>query len=128
MRAVKWLMSLPRTSFSQGALYELGAAMSLFQVKNYAEEFLAALEGKPATIRKTEEDETVAYIVEEIEQTAHDFILKRLAQQLKGHPLAHFVGHLLQAMGYRTRIAPKAPMVVLTSSPTKTNWALSHPS
>jgi len=109
MRAAKWLTSLSRTAFTQGALYETGSAMSLFQVRNYTEEFLAALEGKPATISKTEEDETVAYVVEEIEQTAHDFILKRLAQQLKGHPLAHFVAHLLQAMGYRTRIAPEGP-------------------
>jgi restriction system protein len=45
-RAVKWVKSLPRTKFTQGALYEIGAATSLFQVKNYAHEFLAALEGK----------------------------------------------------------------------------------
>ncbi len=34
-RKVKWLKHIPRTSFSQGALYEVGAAMSLFTVKNY---------------------------------------------------------------------------------------------
>jgi restriction system protein len=109
MRAVTWVTSLPRTAFSQGALYEIGSAMSFFQVKNYADEFIAALEGKPVAVAKPEEDETVAYVVEDIEQTARDFILKRLAQQLKGHPLAHFVAHLLQAMGYRTRVAPEGP-------------------
>ncbi len=107
MRAVKWIKSLPRTAFSQGALYEIGSAMSLFQVKNYADEFLVALEGKSALIAKPETDETVAYVAEEIEQTTRDFILKQLAQQLKGHPLEHFVAHLLQAMGYRTRVAPE---------------------
>lgn len=43
-RKVKWLKHLPRTSFSQGALYEIGSFMSLFTVKNYADEFLAALD------------------------------------------------------------------------------------
>lgn len=29
-RKVKWLKHLPRTAFSQGALYEIGSAMSFF--------------------------------------------------------------------------------------------------
>jgi predicted Mrr-cat superfamily restriction endonuclease len=29
-RAVKWMKSFPRTKFSQGALYEIGSAMSFF--------------------------------------------------------------------------------------------------
>jgi len=45
-RSVKWLRDLPRTNFSQGALYEIGSAMSFFQVRNYAHEFRQALEGK----------------------------------------------------------------------------------
>ena len=43
-RKVKWLKHLPRTAFSQGALYEIGSAMSFFSVKNYADEFLTALD------------------------------------------------------------------------------------
>jgi TatD family-associated radical SAM protein len=42
-RKVKWLKHLPRTAFSQGALYEFGAAQSLFTVKNYADEVMAAI-------------------------------------------------------------------------------------
>ena len=42
-RKVKWLKHLPRMAFSQGALYEIGSAMSLFSVKNYADEFLATV-------------------------------------------------------------------------------------
>src|SRR5262249_32427628 len=34
---------------------------------------------------------------------------KRLAQELKGHPLAEFVAHLLNTMGYRTRVSPEGP-------------------
>ncbi len=43
-RDVKWLKHIQRTSFSQGALYEIGSALSFFAVKNYADEFLSALD------------------------------------------------------------------------------------
>lgn len=108
LRPVKWLRSLSRTHFTQGALYEIGSAMSLFQVKNYADEFRSALEGQVAPV-PVEKDETVASVAEDIEETTHDFILKRLAQELKGHPLADFVAHLLNAMGYRIRVSPEGP-------------------
>ncbi len=36
-------------------------------------------------------------------------MLKRLAQELKGHPLADFVAHLLSTMGYRTRVSEEGP-------------------
>ena len=53
-RPVKWYKHVPRTSFSQGALYETGSALSFFQIKNYADEFLAQLQDKKqeTTIRK----------------------------------------------------------------------------
>lgn len=105
LRPVKWLRSVPRTHFSQGALYEIGSAMSLFQVKNYAEEFRAALEGK-AQAPPVTQDETVAMVSEDIEENTRDFVLKRLAQDLKGRPLEAFVAHLLGTMGYRTRQSP----------------------
>ena len=107
-RPVKWLKAVPRTHFSQGALHELGSAISLFQIKNYTDEHLAALEGRKAA-PAAEEDETVAIVAEEIEQTTKDFILKTLAQELKGHPFADFVAHLLNTMGYRTRVSPPGP-------------------
>lgn len=107
LRQVRWLRSFPRTYFTQGALYEIGSAMSLFQVKNYADEFRAALEGKATSPPPAAADETVAVVAESIEQTTRDFILKQLAQELKGHPFASFVAHLLQTMGYRTRVSPE---------------------
>ncbi|MHB1329875.1 MAG: restriction endonuclease [Gemmatimonadales bacterium] len=108
-RSVKWLRELPRTHFSQGALYEIGSAMSLFSIKNYADEFRAAIGGKAQAPVNVEEDESVSVVADEIEETTRDFILKRLAQELKGHPFAHFVAHLLNAMGYRTRVSPEGP-------------------
>jgi restriction system protein len=108
-RAVKWLRSVPRTHFSQGALYEIGSAMSLFLVRNYADEYRAALEGKAASPAPVAQDESVAAVAEDIEETTRDFVLKQLAQELKGHPLADFIAHLLNAMGYRTRVSPEGP-------------------
>jgi restriction system protein len=109
VRAVKWLRALPRTHFSQGALYEIGSAMSLFQVRNYADEFRAAVEGKTAPAVPVAQDESVAAVAEDIEQTTRDFVLKRLAEELKGHPFADFVAHLLNTMGYRTRVSVEGP-------------------
>ncbi len=99
-RRVEWLKDVPRTKFSQGALHEIGAAMSFFAVKS--EEFRAAIEGK-ALSSSIAEDETVVAVAEDIEEQTRDFILKKLAQELKGGPFEDFVAHLLQAMGYKTR-------------------------
>lgn len=108
LRPVKWVRTLPRSQFTQGALYEIGSAMSLFLVKNYAEEFRAALEGQVAPPPVTQ-DVSVAAVAEDIEETTQDFVLKRLAQEVKGHPFAEFVAHLLNTMGYRTRVSPEGP-------------------
>ena len=108
MRSVKWVKAVPRTQFTQGALYELGSAMSLFQVKNYADEFKAAL-SNGGGVQPVDKDETVAAVAEDIEENTRDFILKTLAQELKGHPFSHFVANLLRTLGYRTRVSPEGP-------------------
>lgn len=106
-RAVKWVRVMPRSRFTQGALYEIGSSMSLFQVKNYADEFRAAMAGHDATPPPISQDETVAAVAEDIGATTRDFVLKRLAQEVKGHPFAEFAAHLLTTMGYRTRVSPE---------------------
>lgn len=108
LRSVKWLRVLPRTHFTQGALYEIGSALSLFLVKNYADEFRVAIEGKTAPT-PVAQDESVAAIADGIEETTQDFIIKRLAQEVKGHPFAEFIAHLLNTMGYQTRVSPEGP-------------------
>ena len=107
-RAVKWIKTLPRTKFSQGALYEIGSALSFFQIKTYFDEFLTALEGN-LTAQPPKKDETVGYVAKEVEEATHDYILKTLAQELKGHAFADFVAHLLNTMGYKTRVASEGP-------------------
>ena len=107
-RKVKWLKHVPRLSFSQGALYELGSAMSFFSVKSYADEFLSALDKdfKKAVDSDDAEDESVGATADDIIENTKDFILKELSHQLKGYDLEAFVADLLRAMGYRTTISP----------------------
>ncbi len=107
-RAVKWIKSTPTTSMSLGALHELGSALAFFQVKNYADEWTQILVGA-ALPPVDDSDEVVAFVSEASEQTTRDFVIKRLASQLKGHPFAHFIANLLQTMGYRTKISPEGP-------------------
>jgi restriction system protein len=59
VRPVKWLTSVPRTKFTQGALYEIGSALSFFQIRHYSAEFSAAAEGKLVAPPVTQ-DESVA--------------------------------------------------------------------
>jgi restriction system protein len=106
-RTVKWIKVVPRTKFSQGALHEIGSAMSLFLVKNYADEFRAVVESKAVPVTPLAQDETVAAVTEDIEETTTDFVLKRLAQELKGAPLEGFIVHLLECMGYHARLTRK---------------------
>ena len=106
-RKVKWLKHLPRTAFSQGALHEVGSALSFFQVKNYADEYLKALDKNfKGDIVEPDTDETVAQTADEIIEATRDFILKELSKNLKGYDLEPFVANLLQAMGYRTILSP----------------------
>lgn len=106
-RKVKWLKHLPRTLFSQGALYESGAFMSLFLIKNYADEYLAALDNNFKKSVIDSEDETVGATAEEIIESTKDFVLKELSKNLKGYDLEGFVADLLTAMGYRTVVSPQ---------------------
>ena len=105
---VKWLKHLPRTAFSQGALYEVGSAMSFFSIKNYPDEYLTALDKnfkKDGVSDNSEEDESVGATADEIVESTKDFILKELSKNLKGYDLEQFVADLLNAMGYRTSIS-----------------------
>jgi len=116
VHAAEGKTSLPRTNFSQGALYEVGSALTLFSVKSHAAEFRRALESAYGTAPDSiatgisdialAEDEPNA---DRIEETTRDFVVRELSTELKGHPFAEFVADLLRAMGYRTQISPEGP-------------------
>jgi len=107
-RRVKWLKHIPRTYYSQGALYEIGSFLTFFSVKNYIDEFIASLNKE---IIKSEiaidEDEVVSKTAEEIIESTRDFILKELNKSFKGYALEDLVSDLLRSMGYRTEMSPK---------------------
>ena len=108
-RRVKWLKHLPRTAFSQGELYEIGSAMTFFAVRNYADEYLKAINSNysgKAGSTISEDDESVGVTADSIIESTKDFILKELSRNLKGYDLEEFVADLLQAMGYRTEVSP----------------------
>lgn len=106
-RKVKWLKHLPRTAFSQGALYEIGSAMSFFSVKNFADEYLSALDKgfKKTPLTIEDEDESVSLTAKNTIETTKDFILKELSKHLKGYDFELFVADLFEAMGYRTIVS-----------------------
>lgn len=117
-RKVEWLKTgVPRTDFSQTARYEVGAAVTVFQVKNHAQEFLDFLQGSPSTsvvpaaaVAPEVAVEAAANEpnAERIETYTRDFIVETLMRELEGVQFEHFVAHLLEAMGYRTQVTPAA--------------------
>lgn len=103
-RCVKWLGKLSRDAFSQGALYELGSALTLFEVKSFAEEFVRKFEGsvgRSETAQPANGDDTGETVVRDIAETTRDFISKKIKADLKGYPLEPFIADLFRAMGYR---------------------------
>lgn len=106
MRKVKWIKSFPRMKFTQGALYEIGSALTLFSIKNYKHEFLNVL-GDKSYNHSTSFDPTIEVTADEIIENTKDFILKELSRQLKGYDLEIFIADLLRAMGYRTIVSPQ---------------------
>lgn len=107
-RDVHWNTEIPRTALPNGILLELGAAMTVFSVRNHADDLLKAISGLVSTeVVVTDADDTGSGIdADQAEQLTRDFILKRIAQKLKGLDMEDLVQHLLERMGYRVRKTP----------------------
>ena len=102
-RAVKWLKHIPRADFTQGALNEIGSALTLLKVAPNADEFLAALEGQafePADI----DEVSAERVTEQVEESTEDFIITRLKTSQTPYQFEHFIAHLLKCMGYHSRV------------------------
>lgn len=102
-RRVNWKVEAPRPKFSQAALYEIGSAITLFQVTSNAEEFLAALEGRELEAAELDAGSEQA-VAEQIEENVEDFIIKRVMSGLSHEQFEHFVAELLRCMGYHARV------------------------
>jgi restriction system protein len=49
-RGVRWIAKLPRDRFTPGALYELGAGLTLFEVKSFGDELLGRFIDQPSRV------------------------------------------------------------------------------
>lgn len=103
-RGVRWLASMSRDQFSQGALYELSSVLTLFEIRNFAAELLRRLEpsNDVAGISAGDDDSEIR-VAHDISETTRDFIAKKLKSELKGFPLEPFVADLFRAMGYNAQ-------------------------
>lgn len=106
-RKVTWVRSLPRASFSQTALNEIGSALTLFRVTTHVDEFLAAMAGKKTAALEIDEVSAV-HVSIQVEETTEDFIVKRLKGALTPYEFEHFVAHLLTCIGYHARVTQQS--------------------
>jgi restriction system protein len=107
-RRVEWTHAgVPRDGFTKPALYEIGSAVTLFQVKNHAAEFRAFLEGVLPEVPPVQSaaDAAVGLVEEEpnaerVDSYSRDFVID-LLRRMDAYRFEHFVAGLLSALGYR---------------------------
>lgn len=123
-RQVEWRkIGLSRTIFSQSALYELGAFLTVFRIRKHVNEFLAAMEASESTRRSgPQEAAPEAHAVESvleteevddspdeprasrIERHTRDFVLNALHRQINHQDFEEFTADLLRTLGYQARV------------------------
>lgn len=113
-RAVSWKrVGISRTVFSQPALYELGAFLTVFGIRKHADEFEAALDSTLDTVEEIarEADDIAASEdgpdeprASRIDRHTRDFVLERLKRDLSHQEFEEFSADLLRAMGYQARV------------------------
>lgn len=120
-RSVTWLKTgVARSLFPQDALYEIGSAVTLFQVRRHDAVFRRYLD---APTEETFEAQTqsqsdtapdgVAHQsaadepnAERIDQHTRDFIARVLLTDLSDREFEEFTADLLRTMGYQARVTP----------------------
>jgi restriction system protein len=116
-RRVVWKkVGLPRTVFSQAALYEIGSAITVFRVRKHQDEFLAALTvADPSDeamgtlveqVSATDEDTDVndGPTAKRVDRYTRDFVRAALHKNFTHQEFEEFTAALLQAMGYQARV------------------------
>lgn len=116
-REVQWKkLAVPRSVFSQPALYEIGSAITLFRVRNHAAEFLAVLNSVSDSVEavsaavESVQTEGADDVLDEprasrIGRHTRDFVLERLKQPYLSHrEFEEFTADLLRALGYQARV------------------------
>lgn len=116
-RQVEWLGHFPRNEFSQSALNEIGAFITVFLIQGNKVEFLAKV-GVAETsntipaeqvAEEAPDDDTVTVAVsKQAEVTTGDFVIRQIMAKLSGYEFEEFVAHLLECMGYTARVTQRS--------------------
>lgn len=118
-RRVEWLGQFPRSDFSQSALNEIGAFITLFLIKNHKHEFLAKIgfSGPADAVTQqedaadevaTDDDTATVAVSRQAEVTTSDFVIRRIMAMMNGYEFEEFVAHLLECMGYTARVTQRS--------------------
>jgi restriction system protein len=118
-RGVEWLGQFPRSDFSQSALNEIGAFITLFLIKNHRHEFSAKIGLSEPTDAAAPDDDTADEVAadddtatvavsRQAEVTTSDFVIRRIMAMLNGYEFEEFVAHLLECMGYTARVTQRS--------------------
>jgi restriction system protein len=118
-RRVRWMRTgVARALFPQTVLYEVGSAVTLFQVRTSAETFRKFLASESdanfaeaATREVPEVENAVAWAADEpnadrIDQYSRDFVAQTLLTELSHEEFEHFIADLLRTLGYQARVTP----------------------
>lgn len=117
-RRVRWLKTgAARSLFPQEALYEVGSAVTLFQVRKHDEAFRRfidassdeSFESETGVVSSHVESDTLQLAADEpnadrIDQHTRDFIARVLLHDLSPAEFEEFTADLLRAMGYQARV------------------------
>ena len=121
-RHVQWLTpdGIERNIFSQEALYEIGAFMTLFEIKVNTAEFLNKINRKDlgSTLTNKAEEVEIAdspmnnvtnqQIANVAAESTVDFVIRQLHTKLTGYEFELFIAHLLNCMGYTAYATQKS--------------------
>lgn len=107
-RKVEWIRTVPRTAFSQAALYSFGAFSTVSTSDDYLEEVVNLIKHKK-DIEEKEIEEQIDEAGEEEENLfdtavlqTEDYLLKQWIRT--GHEFEHVVAAVLEAIGYTTKV------------------------
>lgn len=117
-RPVAWKkIGVSRTVFTQPALYELGAFLTVFGIRRHAAEFRAVLDSTDESVEgvtrlveavaqrtSTETETTDEPRASRIERHTRDFVLETLHKRLTHAEFEEFTADLLRAVGYQARV------------------------
>lgn len=120
-RKVAWSkVGVARSLFPQSALYEIGSAVTLFQVRKHDqvfrdylastddESFETTIDKDPSTSTDSKHEQAAADEpnADRIDQHTRDFIARVLLTDLSDREFEEFTADLMRAMGYQARVTP----------------------